>query len=166
MTAAPSSLDRLKALSVRQPWAWAIIHAGKDVENRSAAAVRFIAPLPEQRIAIHAAKGMTRQEYAEAADFMAGIGVECPRPADLIRGAIIGSVTIDGIVSRDYSRWFFGPRALVITAPRPCEPIPAVGALGLFSWSPAGEIAPPAKWMLPKPGAAPAASRSTQGSLL
>lgn len=23
------------ALSVRQPWAWAIIHAGKDIENRS-----------------------------------------------------------------------------------------------------------------------------------
>ncbi|WP_409188395.1 hypothetical protein [Bradyrhizobium sp. RDM4] len=28
------------ALSVRQPWAWAIIHGGKDVENRSAPAVR------------------------------------------------------------------------------------------------------------------------------
>jgi hypothetical protein len=24
----------LKALSIRQPWAWAILHAGKDVENR------------------------------------------------------------------------------------------------------------------------------------
>jgi hypothetical protein len=23
----------MKALSVRQPWAWAIIHAGKDIEN-------------------------------------------------------------------------------------------------------------------------------------
>jgi len=25
----------MKALSIRQPWAWAIIHAGKDVENRT-----------------------------------------------------------------------------------------------------------------------------------
>ena len=25
----------MKALTVRQPWAWAIIHAGKDIENRS-----------------------------------------------------------------------------------------------------------------------------------
>jgi hypothetical protein len=24
----------VKALSVRQPWAWAILHAGKDIENR------------------------------------------------------------------------------------------------------------------------------------
>ena len=28
-----------QAFSVRQPWAWAILHAGKDVENRSAAAL-------------------------------------------------------------------------------------------------------------------------------
>ena len=24
----------MKCLSIRQPWAWAIIHAGKDIENR------------------------------------------------------------------------------------------------------------------------------------
>ena len=24
----------MKALSIRQPWAWAILHAGKDIENR------------------------------------------------------------------------------------------------------------------------------------
>ena len=24
----------MKALSIRQPWAWAIINAGKDIENR------------------------------------------------------------------------------------------------------------------------------------
>jgi hypothetical protein len=29
----------LQAISVRQPWAWAIIYAGKDVENRSRDAV-------------------------------------------------------------------------------------------------------------------------------
>lgn len=27
------------ALSVRQPWPWAILHAGKDIENRSWQAV-------------------------------------------------------------------------------------------------------------------------------
>ena len=25
------------AVSIRQPWAWAVIHAGKDVENRQVA---------------------------------------------------------------------------------------------------------------------------------
>lgn len=24
----------MKAISVRQPWAWLIIHGGKDIENR------------------------------------------------------------------------------------------------------------------------------------
>lgn len=25
----------MKALSIRQPWAWLILHGGKDMENRS-----------------------------------------------------------------------------------------------------------------------------------
>jgi hypothetical protein len=27
--------SRIKALSVRQPWAWAILYGGKSLENRS-----------------------------------------------------------------------------------------------------------------------------------
>ena len=27
-------IEELKALSINQPWAWAIIQCGKDVENR------------------------------------------------------------------------------------------------------------------------------------
>ncbi|MBB3041198.1 hypothetical protein [Nocardioides soli] len=27
----------MKALTVQQPWAWAIVHGGKDVENRTQA---------------------------------------------------------------------------------------------------------------------------------
>ena len=27
--------QKMPALSIRQPWAWAILHAGKDIENRS-----------------------------------------------------------------------------------------------------------------------------------
>jgi hypothetical protein len=30
-----------RAIAVRQPFAWAIIHAGKDVENRKASARRL-----------------------------------------------------------------------------------------------------------------------------
>ena len=25
----------MKALSIRQPWAWLILHGGKDIENRT-----------------------------------------------------------------------------------------------------------------------------------
>lgn len=41
----------MKALTVRQPWAWAIIHGGKDVENRS----RNIVGSYRGPLAIHAA---------------------------------------------------------------------------------------------------------------
>lgn len=82
-------LPRL-ALSVRQPWAWAIIHAGKDIENRSWQAVNHGLRV-RGRIAIHAAKGLARREYERASEFMASIGVTCPPAADLLRGGIVGS---------------------------------------------------------------------------
>lgn len=135
-----------KALSVRQPWAWAIIHAGKDVENRSWQAVargRF----DPRAVCIHAAKGMTRDEYESAAGFMASLKVECPRPDDLIRGAIIGGVWITDIVRKHDSPWFFGPRGLVLHTPVAVEPIPASGARGFFDWQRSGEIAEPLPWM-------------------
>lgn len=47
----------IKALSIRQPWAWLILWAGKDIENRSR---RFHF---RGRFLIHASAGMTRNEY-------------------------------------------------------------------------------------------------------
>jgi len=73
------------ALSVRQPWAHAIIYAGKDVENRSHAAVRN-GLYGGVRVAIHASRGMTKAEYQCAAQFMLGLGITCPKPAELLRG--------------------------------------------------------------------------------
>jgi hypothetical protein len=140
------------AISVRQPWAWAIIHAGKDVENRSARALSFMRPLTGRR-AIHASKGLTREEYEEGRDFMAGLGITCPAPAELKRGGIIGSVNVVGQTSWSPSRWFFGPRALRLTEPEACEFIPAIGELGFFRWKPAdASIVPPAaRWMVAQP---------------
>lgn len=40
----------MRAITVRQPWAWAIVHGGKDVENRS----RNIAGSYRGPVAIHA----------------------------------------------------------------------------------------------------------------
>ncbi len=139
------------ALAVRQPWAWAIIHAGKPIENRGLAFEhkRGYAGL-KRRIAIHASSGMTRAEYLEGADFMATLGVQCPNPADLIRGGIIGAVTVIDVVRRSSSPWFFGPLGLVLAQAEACEPIPCSGQLGYFGWKPSGgELTPPAKWMMP-----------------
>lgn len=140
------------ALSVRQPWAWAIIHGGKDIENRSWHAVNKGRLDRSVRIAVHAAKGMTRDEYEDALGFMRDvIGICPPPPALLARGGIIGSVIVARVVKKHDSPWFFGPRGLVLHSPRPCEFIPARGALGYFQWSPADPsiVPPPEKWMLP-----------------
>jgi len=139
------------ALSVRQPWAHAIIHLGKDIENRSWQAVNH-GLRQRGRIAIHAAKGMTQDEYEGAADYMGMYGVKCPPASDLVRGAIIGSVEVIDVVTEHESIWFMGPRGLVLKDPTPCAPIPAVGALGYFRWTPADQsvMPAPARWMLPQ----------------
>lgn len=140
------------ALSVHQPWAWAIIHAGKDIENRSWQAVN---PGLRQRgrIAIHASKGMTREEYEDAADFINSLcgRPKCPAAFELLRGGIIGSVEVTDVVTDSESDWFFGPRGLVLRNPEVWTFIPALGALGYFKWRRGDpSIVPsPAKWMTP-----------------
>lgn len=139
------------ALSVRQPWAWAIIHAGKDVENRTGRAISFMIPLAGRR-AIHASQTLLRKDYEAAREFMRSIGVTCPAPADLPRGGIIGSVEVIEAAKHSESPWFFGPRGLILRDPQPSAFIPVVGMLGYFTWKPApASIVPaPARWMLPK----------------
>lgn len=140
------------ALSVRQPWAHAIIYFDKDVENRSWQAVNHGLRV-RGRIAIHAAKGLGKVEYEEAREFIDSRGWTCPDASALRRGGIIGSVEVVDVVSEHDSPWFFGPRGLVLRDPRPCAFIPCVGALGYFRWQPADpSVVPrPAAWMLPKP---------------
>ena len=138
------------ALSIRQPWAWAILNADKDIENRSWQAVNH-GLRQRGRIAIHAAKGMTRDEYHEAREFIDGLGYTCPDPSALIRGAICGSVEVVGEVATSDSPWFFGPRGLVLRDPQICRPIPCKGQLGYFAWEEDRSlVVEPAPWMLPK----------------
>lgn len=138
------------ALSVRQPWAWAIIHGGKDIENRSAFAVTKGA-MVARHICIHAAKGMTWDEYGYAQDFMEDLGVDCPGPDALIRGGVIGCVTVTAIIKKSDSPWFFGPRGLVLTDAQAIEPIPTVGQLGYFKWKQSDELTDPLPWMVAWP---------------
>ncbi|MEM9709985.1 MAG: hypothetical protein AAF871_14480 [Pseudomonadota bacterium] len=134
------------ALSVRQPWAWAIVAGHKVIENRSPGAIRA-GKMGLGPIAIHAAIGMTRKEYEWGAWRLARHGVVAPRPEMLPRRGIIGRVTVTGIVSESDSPWFGGPMGLVLTEAVACDPIPASGALGYFQWIASGELAPRAPWM-------------------
>lgn len=122
----------MKALSIRQPWAWMIMHAGKDIENRDWP-TRF-----RGRVLIHASKGMTRDEWAEAWAFASGSGatykaVQAGLRSDTVeRGGIVGSVEIVDCVTSSLSRWFMGDYGFVLRNPILLPFMPMRGALGFF----------------------------------
>lgn len=155
------------ALSIRQPWAWAVIYGGKDIENRS---WRLPNPALGYRgdFAVHAAIGMTQVEYWHGFVFMAALGVKCPPPAELQRGGIIGVANLVDIVKDHASDWFMGSRGLVLANPRPTPFVPSVGALGFFAWqrSVIGGMPPPAKWMTAAAKAAESPIEARQADLL
>lgn len=123
----------LRAISIRQPWTWAIVHAGKSVENRdwrpTNPGVRFRGP-----VCLHASAGITRAEYRHARDFIERLGFSVPPMEMLDRGGIIGVANISNVVTSHVSPWFFGPIALVLDDVRPVAFIPVKGALGFFNW--------------------------------
>ncbi|MEM6938859.1 MAG: hypothetical protein AAF943_00275 [Pseudomonadota bacterium] len=140
-----SDLPRL-ALSVRQPWAWAIIHGGKEIENRSLGSIRAGGMVPG-RICIHAATGMKEDEYRYAHWRLARHRVACPRPDELIRGGIIGTVEVAEIITQSESEWFGGEAGLRLADPVAVPPIPAGGALGYFEWTRGERFAAAKPWM-------------------
>ena len=122
-----------RAIAIRQPFAWPVIHGGKDVENWSASARRLFEPAVGERVLIHASKVMTAAEYENATAFMARIGVRCPQREALRFGGVIGSVFVRDIVTRSDSPWFRkGATALVFTDARAEPFMPMHGQTGLF----------------------------------
>ena len=135
----------MRILTVRQPWAWAIIHGQKDVENR----VRNIAGSYRGPIAVHAAK-TTATLDDEQADFLTGIipfgeGTDHHYPLGAIIGVVdLVSVHFSGMecgrvpegTCHEYNLCSEWARAydyhLVLKDPRPLKtPIQYKGALGL-----------------------------------
>ena len=129
-----------KCLSVRQPWAWLIIHGGKDVENRTWR-THYTGPL-----LIHAAATRpTFQEYKDACELQSAatrcITTRCaakpplyfPSSDELVYGAIIGRVRVIDCRRTAYSPWgILGAWNWLLADPEPLDPIPYRGQQGLF----------------------------------
>ena len=120
-----------KALSIRQPWAWLIVQGLKDIENRSWATKHRGPTL------IHAAKGMTRQEYEDAADFAYfGCGIQqMPTFEQMQRGGIVGLAEITACVppERRTSRWHMeGCHGFALRGAQALPFTPLAGRLGFF----------------------------------
>lgn len=127
------------ALSIRQPWAWMILHAGKDIENRDWPTA-FVG-----RCLLHAGLTMTRAEYAAGRDVLRAIHgpkFDLPPADELRRGGIVGSVVIRDCVLNSNSPWFAGPFGFQLVEPWPCPFTPLKGRLQFFN-APKMELLPP-----------------------
>lgn len=136
----------MKALTLWQPWGWAVVEGYKAVENRSW-------PPPHaligQRIAIHAGKTWDRYGADTVADL---IGIDAFPDAAHVAGAAIGVATIERIVhsrphpvgysdhrpdlhlSPDERAWFFGPFGWILRDVRRLPtPVPCRGAQLLWT---------------------------------
>lgn len=141
----------MKAISIRQPWAWLILRpdlAGqarldaiarqeiKDIENRTWSTSH------RDPVLIHAGKAMTRGEYEDVEHYLSelyetgpydGWLITLPKFDELERGGIVGMANITDCSRYSSSRWHlphcFG-FALTNTLALPFTPYK--GALSLF----------------------------------
>lgn len=155
----------MKALTVQQPWAWAIVHGGKDVENRTTA-WKYRGPL-----AIHAGtrwsdRGTSSPLVNAACDRVFGAAstpldyIPGLRPEVWNPGSIIGVVDLvdvhssttcvdaDGAMCSAWAEASYAEHGgrtrrdivhLVLEDPiKLAEPIPCVGQRGL--WTPPADV--------------------------
>lgn len=127
------------ALSLRQPWAYAVLSMGKDIENRTWEPPLHIVG---NRIWIHASKGLGRvAERLDPVQLLPPLSLDTPLPTleQLPLGAIVGHVRVAGFVRASSSRWFIGPVGWQLEDPKTIEPIVCRGMLGM--WFPQQELA-------------------------
>ena len=128
----------IPALSIRQPWAWLIVHGYKHVENRDWN-THF-----RGRVLVHAGQTLARRHYDELRDSFLEDGL-CPAdfPAyeQLQRGGFVGSVRITDCIAPE--RWATPPHinpwyepgsfGFMLVEPRPLHFVPFPGKLGFFN---------------------------------
>ncbi|MCG5240074.1 ASCH domain-containing protein [Azospirillum doebereinerae] len=126
-----------KALSIRAPWWWFILHGGKDYENRDWW-TSYAGP-----VLIHASKWWgTADALCDMHDFSPlaerygapRVKMEMVRPHG---GCIVGMVEITDCVTSADSPWFFGNYGFKLAnSVAFAEPIPCKGMLGFFKVPP------------------------------
>lgn len=126
----------MKALVVRQPWAWAIMEGTKRFENRSWK-TSYRGPL-----AIIA--GSSKQSLARGTAFIEQLGLVVPD--NLPRGCILGVVNLVDIIlpSQSCDPFAEGPYCWVLESSVKLErPVPYKGRLGLLQLPEEFQMPPP-----------------------
>lgn len=138
----------MKALTLKAPWAFAVVALGKRVENRT---WRPPVSLIGQRIAIHAGAGGTAKEKKAVSDIYArckssGSWLKYAQRvlhherSAIVATAVISSVRhIDDISESERTPWHVGPWCWELTDVREVQPVAVKGRLGL--WNVPAEVA-------------------------
>lgn len=120
----------MKALSIRQPWAWLIVNGYKDVENRT------WETFFRGRFLVHAGKTMTPEDYFACTLFISEMRTAWRLPAyDVLReqcGGIVGSAELVGCVRESDSPWYTGEVGFVVRNPVVLPFLPCKGMLKFF----------------------------------
>ena len=115
----------MRALSVRQPWAWLIVNGYKDIENRSWP-TKF-----RGRVYVHAGMRVVPEDFPAQRAYIRESGIMIPENLPL--GSIVGEITITDCSDFLDSPWFCGPYGFVLAEPLVFHnPIPYRGRLGFF----------------------------------
>jgi hypothetical protein len=132
-TKASEKGETMRAITIGQPWAFAVIRGGKRIENRSKNThIRG-------QLLIHAGASkldVRDTELADGTQVPFPDGSRCPTENELVFGALIGVVDLVDCVPYEQVRhdpFASGPWCWVLANPRAfAEPIPWKGKLGFF----------------------------------
>lgn len=131
----------MKALSIKQPWLYAITDLDKTIENRTWKPPTW---LLGNRIALHASKkydGFGRMEIKRISGIIPLAKTEVPCGCIVATAKIVGWLKEDGfgnVPTPCYGhllndKWFFGPIGWILEDVRKLKkPIPYQGMLGLW----------------------------------
>ena len=123
----------MKAISIRAPWWWYIVHGYKDIENRDWRTIY------RGRVLIHASRWWRPADIVyDLQSIHSGIVDPAILPPSMEElksacGCVVGAADITGCVTHHQSRWFFGDYGFVLRSPVVLrKPVPQKGALGIF----------------------------------
>lgn len=115
----------MKAISLKQPWAWLITNGYKDVENRT------WKPRNCTEFYIHASKQFDQQGYEFVKKNMSYI--KMPGPKEFEQGGIIGKAKIKEITKERKSKWHNeGDVGIYLEEVEQLPFMPCKGKLGMF----------------------------------
>lgn len=114
----------MKALSVRQPWAWLIVHGHKPVENRTWPTSHRGDTL------IHAGLEFDAEGLQSVLHAFPELQPLLPDQYEL--GGIVGRAQLIACVTQHPARWFTGPYGFVMHDPKPMPLVKLRGQLGFF----------------------------------